>query len=372
MIFVLPVLSTIITTAIGTTGTVFVAKAVLDSKRKNEAEIKRREREAFAYGERQGNIETAKKFEKQYKEQLESFEKRFKEQMDKDEANVIATWALGIYVAGLDEIQKEELDVIYRKVGDPNSGIVNPDLRDKFIEIYNSNPRFTEIEVKYLDVVETEFLEELKEYVHQIIISDQEVSEPERYFLKYEWYPYLKSRGIKVEDELNIGYQDAGYQNNSYEQGTGSQQQSAVQGQETQLTENDEFNMLMKAATEGDTTAMFNLGKAFEYGQLGKAKDYLVARRWYKNAAKAGLIVAQYKLEDIERLIKKEKERKELKEMFRVDEAEAGQLYNEGWRYEHGDGVPEDIEYAKELYRRAAIKGSQPAKSRLNFLTSIS
>ena len=49
----------------------------------------------------------------------------------------------------------------------------------------------------------------------------------------------------------------------------------------------------------------------------------------------------------------------------------AEQLYNKGWRYEHGDGVPEDMEYAKNLYEQAATKGNQMAKSRLNFLSSI-
>ena len=50
----------------------------------------------------------------------------------------------------------------------------------------------------------------------------------------------------------------------------------------------------------------------------------------------------------------------------------ASELYNRGWRYEHGDGVPEDMELAKDFYRKAAAKGNQMAKSRLNFLASIS
>ena len=49
----------------------------------------------------------------------------------------------------------------------------------------------------------------------------------------------------------------------------------------------------------------------------------------------------------------------------------AEQLYNEGWRYEIGDGVSKDIQYAKELYRKAAFKGNQTAKSRLNYLISM-
>ena len=49
----------------------------------------------------------------------------------------------------------------------------------------------------------------------------------------------------------------------------------------------------------------------------------------------------------------------------------AEQLYNEGWRFEMGDGVPKDIQYAKELYRKAAFKGNQTAKSRLNYLISM-
>ena len=50
---------------------------------------------------------------------------------------------------------------------------------------------------------------------------------------------------------------------------------------------------------------------------------------------------------------------------------DATQLYNKGWRYEQGDGVVKDIEYAKVLYKKAAEKGSQMAKSRLNYLTKI-
>ena len=49
----------------------------------------------------------------------------------------------------------------------------------------------------------------------------------------------------------------------------------------------------------------------------------------------------------------------------------AEQLYNEGWRYEMGDGVPKDIQRAKELYRKAAFKGNQTAKSRLNYLINM-
>ena len=57
---------------------------------------------------------------------------------------------------------------------------------------------------------------------------------------------------------------------------------------------------------------------------------------------------------------------------YESDREETGeQLYNKGWRYEHGDGVPEDMELAKDFYRKAAAKGSQMAKSRLNFLASI-
>ncbi len=43
-------------------------------------------------------------------------------------------------------------------------------------------------------------------------------------------------------------------------------------------------------------------------------------------------------------------------------------LYNEGWRFEKGVGVPMDIKRAKDLYRQAAEMGHKEASSRLRYL----
>lgn len=43
-------------------------------------------------------------------------------------------------------------------------------------------------------------------------------------------------------------------------------------------------------------------------------------------------------------------------------------LFKQGWKYEQGDGVPKDLERAKKLYEKAALKGSEIAKYRLDFL----
>ena len=44
--------------------------------------------------------------------------KKFADMLEKSYANKIAFFALGLYVAGLDGISKEDLDVIVKKVGD--------------------------------------------------------------------------------------------------------------------------------------------------------------------------------------------------------------------------------------------------------------
>ena len=169
------------TTGLAVLGTYGAAKVLHDGAVENAR------REGYQNGLRQGNIDTTKKFEQ-----------RFKEFLEKSDANKIATWALGVHVANLDGIEDEELSVIYKKIGDPNSNLVSPYLRNQYMAIYEKCPRFGEVKTKYLNMVEAEFLVELNEYVNQIILSDQVISPEEKDFLEYEWYPYLQSRGIGV------------------------------------------------------------------------------------------------------------------------------------------------------------------------------
>lgn len=167
---------------LGSTATAYGAVKVI-----HDGEVENARREGYQNGLRQGNIDTTKKFEQ-----------RFKEFLEKSDANKIATWALGVHVANLDGIEDEELSVIYKKIGDPNSNLVSPYLRNQYMAIYEKCPRFGEVKTKYLNMVEAEFLVELNEYVNQIILSDQVISPEEKDFLEYEWYPYLQSRGIGV------------------------------------------------------------------------------------------------------------------------------------------------------------------------------
>ena len=113
--------------------------------------------------------------------------------LEKRENLKITFFALGLYVAGLDGISKEELDVIIKKVGDPNSNTVEKPLRDKYKAILDEKPNFDVIKTKYLNAAQTEFLVEFNEYINQIILSDKSISEAEQHFLEYKWYPYLKT-----------------------------------------------------------------------------------------------------------------------------------------------------------------------------------
>ncbi len=265
----------------------------------------------------------------------------------------ITFFALGLYVAGLDGISNEELDIIIKKVGDPNSNVVEKPLRDKYKAILDERPNFDVIKTKYLDAAQAEFLVEFNKYINQIIISDQSISEPEQHFLEYKWYPYLKTRNIEFEPI---------YVRKDYAE------KKASVTKEQERVEVDGFVKLLKDAGAGDSAAMYNLGRAFEFGLYGKTEDMYAARNWYKKALGQGYSAAEDRLNEVAKKIEKIelKKRYSLKPEDLYDDAT--QLYNKGWRYEQGDGVVKDTEYAKVLYQKAAEKGNQMAKSRLNYL----
>ncbi len=377
-------------------------------KEVQEREKERERKENIDYGMRMANNANAKKLA---------------DLLEKNDTNKVAYFALGVYVAGLDGIADEEVEVIKKKVGDPNSNLIPNPLREKFKAIYEDIPSFNTIKIKYLEAVQTEFLVELNEYINEIILSDQVISEAEKKFLLYEWYPYLESRGIEVKSDYYNDYKEliikerkqiendrveaANLYNEGwrYENGDGVvkdierarnlYKKAAEMGnmtaksrlnyleilgltnssealEEKQNPEEKEFARLLKNADSGDATAMYEIGRAFEFCKLGKGKSLHAARNWYKKAVDRGNTDAVFRLEEVQKQLDFEVQKSKGK-LKREDEYDdPSQLYNKGWRYENGDGVPKDIEYAKILYKTAASRGNRMAKARLNYLNSMS
>lgn len=78
---------------------------------------------------------------------------------------------------------------------------------------------------------------------------------------------------------------------------------------------------MMKAADGGYDVALYEMGRAYEFGTRGVMKDQTKAIDWYEKAAERGNIQAQYFLAE---------------------------------KYERGDGVPKDIDKALFWMRKAA------------------
>ncbi|KAL4087312.1 hypothetical protein PRIC1_013206 [Phytophthora ramorum] len=100
---------------------------------------------------------------------------------------------------------------------------------------------------------------------------------------------------------------------NMYTSGTG-----------TKKNEVEALKWLIKAAEAGDPSAKSRLGEYYSFGRGGVQKNQPRAVQYYKEAATAGVITAQFNL---------------------------------GYLFLTGDGVPQDALQAEALFRRAAEKG---------------
>jgi TPR repeat protein len=78
---------------------------------------------------------------------------------------------------------------------------------------------------------------------------------------------------------------------------------------------------MMKAADGGYDVALYEMGRAYEFGRRGVTKDKTKAIYWYEKAAERSNIQAQYWLAE---------------------------------KYERGDGVPKDLDKARFWLRKAA------------------
>lgn len=137
-------------------------------------------------------------------------------------------------------------------------------------------------------------------------------------------------------------------------------------------SEEDKFDEMLRRARNGSLKHMYDVGHAYEFGEYNKAIDRKEACNWYRRAANQGFTVAQHRLEQLEKSIKNECSNKVNIQMSNtinqgVDE-EAEQIFKKAWNFEHGEGVEEDKDYALFLYKKAANRGHQMAKARIDFL----
>ena len=99
-------------------------------------------------------------------------------------------------------------------------------------------------------------------------------------------------------------------------------------------TEEQSIEQLSQAATQGDTTAQFNLGLKYYNGE-GVSEDFREAVKWFRMAAKQGHATAQSYL---------------------------------GIMYAKGEGVPKDGQEAVKWFRRAAEQGYASAQFNLGIM----
>lgn len=131
-------------------------------------------------------------------------------------------------------------------------------------------------------------------------------------------------------------------------------------------------SLYRRHAEGGDATAMASLGRMYENGRGGLAKDDVQAVQWYRRGAEAGNAQAMGRLG-----LMYERGRGGLAKD--IDEAagwyrkgaDAGDqfaMYSMGRVYEVGLGVTKDRAEAVQWYRKAAALGFTPAADRLKRL----
>ena len=123
---------------------------------------------------------------------------------------------------------------------------------------------------------------------------------------------------------------------------------------------------MRRAAGQGSTNAMFNLGFLYANGQ-GVAQDYTKAREWYEKAA-----AGQHERHAQPRHALRQwlgcgaglrQGARVVREGRRPGSTNA--MFNLGTLYDDGQGVAQDYAKAREWYQKAADRGDADAKARL-------
>ena len=138
------------------------------------------------------------------------------------------------------------------------------------------------------------------------------------------------------------------------------------------------FKLFLKEALAGDALAEYYLGWMLETG-TGVDQDLEEAAKHYSAAANAGVEEAKDKLatepfESINKELQKKAEPEEKKTATETDksaekedgkEQDAKEMFEEGQRYENGDGVKKNLVKATKWFLKAADAGSEEAKRKL-------
>jgi TPR repeat protein len=128
--------------------------------------------------------------------------------------------------------------------------------------------------------------------------------------------------------------------------------------------------VVLADAESGDATAQYNLGVAYEQGEVVPL-DYVEAAKWYRKAAEQGHADAQNNLgayyfvgrgipQDYVEAVKWYRKA--------AEQGHAVAQYNLGLSYHLGKGTPQDYAEAAKWYRNAAEQGHAPAQHNLGVM----
>ena len=117
---------------------------------------------------------------------------------------------------------------------------------------------------------------------------------------------------------------------------------------------------LYESAKKGNSTALFNLGAAYYFGQKGVQTNEEEAIKWWKKAAEAGVLEAQYNLGAY---YHNHHRYSAAAEWYRkaAEQGEVEAMNKLAFYYEFGEGVRRDMNEAIKWWKKAAGKGNSDA-----------
>jgi len=122
--------------------------------------------------------------------------------------------------------------------------------------------------------------------------------------------------------------------------------------------------ILTPLAKQGNPIAQHNLGEMYHFGE-GVAKDDKEAEKWFRKSAEQGNADGEFKLKLLMAFTPKK-----LLKMLKEDavKGDPWRQYELGYKYDFGEGVPQDYEKAAKWYRKSAEQGVHLAQYNLGTL----